>query len=145
MRRLCLVLLALMALGCASAAPVTPPTDLTSAQALWAARDVQEYRFTIRRDCFCLDDAIGPFDVTVSAGISTVTRAGAAVDPALLEGLPVNAQALFAFAAERVSQEGFRARYDETTGFLLSVWSDPLPQAADDELGLTLSDLVIVK
>jgi len=33
--------------------------------------------------------------------------------------------------------------FDPISGFVLSVWSDPIPAAADDELGLTISDVVI--
>jgi hypothetical protein len=30
--------------------------------------------------------------------------------------------------------------YDQATGLPLSVWSDPIPEAADDELGIEVRD-----
>ena len=133
----------LVVTGCGPTLPATPPTSLAAARAAWETRGAVDYDFTIRRDCYCLDEYVGPFSVVVRDGWATATRDGAAVDPSLLEGLPLTAESLFAFADERETQAAFRATFDPTSGFLLSVWSDPIPEAADDELGLTISDLII--
>lgn len=136
MRRSALLVATLLLAGCAT----LPPTTLADARAVWATRGSDDYHFTISRQCFCIDEYRGPFEVTVRDRAATVLREGAPADPRLLEGLPLDADALFAFAAEREQQQDFRATFDPTTGFLLSVWSDPIPEAVDEELGLTVTD-----
>jgi hypothetical protein len=85
---------------------------------------------------------IGPFTVRVRDGVSAVTRTsdGSEVDPLILELLPLSAEELFAFVEERQEQASFRVTYDQATGLPLSVWSDPIPEAADDELGIEVRD-----
>ena len=138
------LLFALLALsaGC-TATPSRPPETVDEARAAWEARGGDRYTFVIRRDCYCLEEYAGPFAVTVRDGQTTVTRNGAPAEANLVDGLPTNAEALFAFVAARQAHEGFRVRFDPISGFVLSVWSDPIPAAADDELGLTISDVVI--
>ena len=139
-----LVAAALVAVACGPTLPAEPPTTLAAARAAWEARGASDYDFSVRRDCYCMDEYVGPFTVSVRDGDVAATRNGAPVDPALLEGLPLTAEALFAFAQARETHAAFRAVFDPSSGFLLSVWSDPIPMAADDELGLTISDLVIL-
>jgi hypothetical protein len=88
---------------------------------------------------------IGPFAVQVRDGVSTVTRVsdGSEVEPIILEQLPLSAEELFLFAEERQDQASFRITYDQATGLPLSIWSDPIPEAADDELGVQVSDLTL--
>jgi hypothetical protein len=85
---------------------------------------------------------IGPFTVRVRDGVSAVTRTsdGSEVDALILELLPLSAEELFTFVEERQEQASFRVTYDQATGLPLSVWSDPIPEAADDELGIEVRD-----
>ena len=130
-----------------SATPsITPSGEIDSineARAVWAASGIADYAYTIRRDCFCVETWIGPFAVQVRDGVSTVTRVsdGSEVEPIILEQLPLSAEELFLFAEERQDQASFRITYDQATGLPLSIWSDPIPEAADDELGVQVSDL----
>ena len=89
-----------------------------------------------------MEEYIGPFTVQVQNGVSTATRTsdGSAVDTIILELLPLSAEELLAFVEERQEQASFRVTYDQATGLPLSVWSDPIPQAADDELGIEVRD-----
>ena len=115
---------------------------LGEARAVWATSGISSYRYTITRQCFCMETYIGPFTVRVRDGVSTATRTsdGSEVDPLILELLPLSAEELFAFVEERQAQASFRVTYDQTTGLPLSVWSDPIPEAADDELGIEVRD-----
>ena len=115
---------------------------LDEARAVWATSGISSYRYTITRQCFCMEAYIGPFTVRVRNGVSTVTRTsdGSEVDPLILELLPLSAEELFAFVEERQAQASFRVTYDQATGLPLSVWSDPIPEAADDELGIEVRD-----
>jgi hypothetical protein len=88
-----------------------------------------------------MEEYAGPFAVRVRSGASTVTYSsdGSAVDPDVLKQLPVSAEELFQFAEDRQDQASFRVEFDQATGLPLSVWSDPIPEAADDELGVLVS------
>ena len=133
-----------------SATPSGTPSGeidaLDEARAVWAASGISDYDFTITRQCFCLETWIGPFAVRVRDGVSTVTRLsdGSEVEPMILEQLPLSAEELFQFAEERQEQASFRVTYDQATGLPLSVWSDPIPEAADDELGVLVSSFTAV-
>ena len=144
-----IALLSLTLAACASPfASVTPSTtpvgaidSLEKARAAWVSSGATNYDFTITRQCFCMEEYAGPFTVRVRDGVSTVTRSsdGSAVDPDVLKQLPVSAEELFQFAEERQEQASFRVEFDQATGLPLSVWSDPIPEAADDELGVLVS------
>ena len=144
-----IALLSLTLAACASPlASVTPSTTpageidaLDEARAAWASSGINNYDFVISRQCFCMEEYVGPFTVRVRDGVSTVTRSsdGSAVDPDVLRQLPVNAEELFQFAEDRQDQASFRVGFDQATGLPLSVWSDPIPEAADDELGVLVS------
>ena len=159
-KRLSLALLTLVLAACAS--PTTTPQPFPSAtpsgtpsgeidaldeaRAVWATSGIGDYDFTITRQCFCLETWIGPFAVRVRDGVSTVTRLsdGSEVEPMILEQLPLSAEELFQFAEERQEQASFRVTYDQATGLPLSIWSDPIPEAADDELGVLVSGFTAV-
>ena len=144
-----IALLSLTLAACASPlASVTPRTTpageidaLDEARAAWASSGAANYDFVISRQCFCVVGYVGPFTVRVRSGASTVTYSsdGSAVDPDVLRQLPGNAEELFQFAEERQEQDSFRVGFDQATGLPLSVWSDPIPEAADDELGVLVS------
>ena len=143
-----LVTLALAACANPKTTPSTTPVGaidtLDEARAAWASSGINNYDFTITRQCFCLETWIGPFAVRVRDGVSTVTRLsdGSEVEPMILEQLPLSAEELFQFAEERQEQASFRVTYDQATGLPLSVWSDPIPEAADDELGVEVSGFI---
>ena len=131
-----------------SATPSGTPSGeidaLDEARAVWAASGIGDYDFTIIRQCFCLETWVGPFAVRVRDGVSTVIRLsdGSEVEPMILEQLPLSAEELFQFAEERQEQASFRVTYDQATGLPLSIWSDPIPEAADDELGIEVSGFI---
>ena len=144
-----IAILSLTLAACASPlASVTPSTTpageidaLDEARTAWASSGINNYDFTISRQCFCTEEYIGPFAVRVRNGVSTVTRSsdGSEVDPLVLNLLPLSAEGLFQFAEERQAQASFRITFDQATGLPLSIWSDPIPEAADDELGVLVS------
>jgi hypothetical protein len=132
--------------GSPTAAPSGAPTgeinSLVEARAAWVRSGAANYDFVISRQCFCMLEYVGPFTVRVRDGVSAVTRTsdGSEVDPLILELLPLSAEELFAFVEERQAQASFRVTYDQAIGLPLSVWSDPIPEAADDELGIEVRD-----
>ena len=144
-----IALLSLTLAACASPlASVTPSTtpageidSLEEARAAWSSSGINNYDFTITRQCFCIEEYAGPCTVRVRDGISTVTRSsdGSEVDPLILNLLPLSAEELFQFAEERQDQASFRVPSEPAPGLPLRVWSDPIPEAADDELGVLVS------
>ena len=125
-----------------SSSPAGEIDSLAEARAVWTSSGISSYRYTITRQCFCVETYVGPFTVRVRDGVSAVTRTsdGSEVDPLILELLPLSAEELFAFVEERQAQASFRVTYDQAIGLPLSVWSDPIPEAADDELGIEVRD-----
>lgn len=159
-KRLALALLTVAIAACASPSTTASPSpspvpsgtpsgeidSLDNARAAWVASGISNYDFTITRQCFCLETWVGPFAVRVRDGVSVVTRVsdGSEVDPLILDQLPISAEELFRFAEERQEQASFRVEFDQTTGLPLSIWSDPIPEAADDELGVLVSGFTAV-
>ena len=155
-RLLALAVLAQVA-GCSAPEPADPPPtvmpeypggtpavrdgDLDAARARWEAAGWADYRFTLRRSCFCPSpDFTGPFEVTVRDGaLASVTLDGAAVDDA--RGLTVDE--LFALIEEAYERdaETVRLAFDEATGAPTELYIDYSTQMADEEIGYTVSDL----
>ena len=75
--------------------------------------------------------------------MEVVTREGQTVSPEWLTNVPTTAEELFTFVEERQNQKDFRAEFDQATGLPTKVWSDPIPEAVDDELGIIVSRIVI--
>ena len=43
------------------------------------------------------------------------------------------------FLTDSRARVAIRVEFDQATGLPLSIWSDPIPEAADDELGVLVS------
>lgn len=118
---------------------------LEAAERRWSSTGIADYRFTLVNNCFCLPAFVGPIQVVVSGGaVESLTLgpdvddpawAGSTVPAETTEQVAGTAEALFAIIRERIGQKDFRAEYDEATGFPLEFYSDPIPEAADDEYG----------
>jgi len=137
-------LLGIFIAGCAEGViPQGTITTIEQARSVWAARGSLNYTFTIELQCFCTAEMSGPFLVNVESGAVTVTREGSIVGPEWLSNVPTSAEALFAFVESRQNQKDFRATFDQTYGLPVDVWSDPIPGAADDELGIIVSGILV--
>lgn len=137
-----------------SAGPSTTPPDSTAASQLaaldaaerqWSSMGIADYRFTLVNDCFCVPTYAGPILVVVVGGtVESLTLGPDVQDPAWVGStVPADtadlvagtAEAMFALIRGRIGQKDFRAVYDDATGFPLEFYSDPIPEAADDEYG----------
>jgi uncharacterized protein YceK len=137
-----------------SVAPVTTSADSTTASQLaaldaaeqqWSSMGITDYRFTMVNNCFCMPAYVGPILVVVVGGtVASMTLGPDAQDPAWAGStVPAEtagmvagtAEALFAVIRDRIGQKDFRAEYDDATGFPIEFYSDPIPEAADDEYG----------
>lgn len=121
--------------------PAVRPDTLDDAKARWEAAGLADYRFTLRRMCFCPSpDYTGPFEVTVRGGtIEAVRLDGAPVDAA--RALTVDD--LFALIEEAYEREAetVRLTFDPETGAPTDLYIDYEAMMADEEIGYTVTDL----
>lgn len=137
-----LFLLPLLLVGCAQTArvPDGPPETLAEAQALWADADLDAYRMTLSRSCFCPPEYRGPYEVVVEEGrVQTVVYEG--------EGVPddraLTVEALFDLLNEAYEQKAARidVTYHPALGYPTSLYIDYSEQMADEEVGYTVAEL----
>jgi len=148
-----LALLPLLAFGCTPRmAPPTPtgpvqgagPDDLAEARARWEAADIDNYTYTIERQCFCPEQYRGPFAVKVEGG--EITEATWSGGPAGEDVQIPTVEELFRRVAEAYAEgaDEVRVTYDGPRGYPTVVWIDESRQMADEEVGYTVSGLVAV-
>ena len=140
-------LLGLGAFGCGSATAPSDPLErererLQQARGQWRSQGIADYRFDFRRICFCAPPFTDPVRVTVRRGaIVAVERVSDAApqDPAFYYTI----EGLFSVLEEAIDQDAnqLTASYDSALGYPTSAYIDPDAMIADEELGLTASDL----
>ena len=138
---------AMLLSGCGG---LTPPegslAELEQAEARWQATRPLTYRFGIRRDCFCGDEARGPARVTVSGASVTERRyidTGGLV-PAQYEDLFPTVDELFDVLREAIENDAHQitVMYDPGTGVPIELFIDYSLNIADEELGFTVVEAV---
>jgi Family of unknown function (DUF6174) len=110
---------------------------LAAAAERWAGQGIRSY--TIRLQLLCECDLAGdPLDVVVVDGVATRATSGGQDVP--LERLAVaTVDDMFAKARSALSGGGrVEGRYDGATGVPLSLLIDPVPNAIDDEVTVTV-------
>lgn len=149
MTRRSLALLTLLLAGGACEAPSAPGEldSLIEARALWRARGLDSYTYTLNRSCFCV---LGGRTVTVTVTDGSVSAAeyegsGAAVDHALLTYVSTVAD-LFDLIQTALDAKPalFFASYDLVYGYPTRIEIDYSANAVDDELAISARDLTIL-
>ncbi|HYE96219.1 MAG TPA: DUF6174 domain-containing protein [Rubricoccaceae bacterium] len=141
MNRPLLLVLFLLANGCAiliggPGAGGRTPRDLAQARARWERAGLDDYTFTLQRNCFCPEEYRGPFEVQVENDrIVRVTREGQPADQHVaqvptIEELFGLLEGAYAGSAERVV-----ATYDAALGYPVEFFIDESTQIADEEIG----------
>lgn len=140
-------LLCLGALGCESTTGPDDPLEgererLAQARGQWQSQGLSDYRFTFRRICFCAPPVTDPVVVSVRRGaIVAVERVadGAPQDPAFYYTI----EGIFELLEDAIDQGAHQVRveYDPARGYPTSAYIDRNFQIADEELGLTASDV----
>ena len=117
-------------------------------QALWAAQEIDSYRYTLEVSCFCVQEMTRPVTIEVRDGqVAAITYAdGSAADPALFERYD-SIDGLFALIAEAETQDPARldVTYAEETGVPLSVDIDISEQMADEELRFQVTGFEVLQ
>jgi hypothetical protein len=110
---------------------------LAQARSRWRAAGITDYRYELRRVCFCPQELVGPFAITVRGGaLSSVVYVptGAAVVPAperhpTVEGLFGQVEAALDRNPSRIAID-----YDSALGYPTRIDVDYVAMAVDDEV-----------
>lgn len=145
-RHIALVAVALLVAGCGlvpfvTPSPVNPRADLAAHRQAWTSRGVTTYAWTVSFGCECVIN--GPVEVTVAAGVATdATMSGAPIPIAQLSGFPLTVDALYAEAQAALDGGGTITATWGDGGLPATILIDPIPNAVDDELSVTVTTFV---
>jgi hypothetical protein len=119
-------------------------TGLDERRDRWAAAGIEDYRFVLDWQCFCIGGT-GPIELTVTDGAPT---AASWLDPGSVEAeeippeVPRTIDAVFDLVeAETPASDLVVATFDDQLGHPSTVYFDRLRNAVDDELTIVISDL----
>ena len=119
--------------------PAGPLDALAEHQARWTSKGIDDYSFTITRQCFC--PFTEPVEVTVVDGRATaMTKAGQPVEAREIQGLPTTMPELFAVVAAQSGAAELTVAWDPAFGFPTSIQVDSVANAIDDEFGFVVTD-----
>ena len=147
MRKLGLVgALVLLAAACDSPTAPGDQGELSLSRTRWADHGSLSYSFEINRGCFCLM-AGRRIRVTVSAGAVTAAQyldSGGTVEPAFIAYLPTVPD-LFDLVEDAITRQAdvLSVSYDPYYGHPTRIQIDYSANAADDEITLTVSGLLL--
>ncbi len=116
---------------------------------LWAKQKISNYRYTLRRSCFCLPKSSEPMKIEVRNGKATSIVMAS-------DGKPVNREyfnkhdsvaKLFQVVEDAIAKKAHRlsVTYHPTLGYPTKIDIDYNKQIADEELSLTLENLQPLK
>jgi len=146
MKKIILIVMALLLTACASVNALGNQSEIEQNQAKWQDADISHYRYDLSISCFCVFSQDMPLNVEVQDGkvVSMRYKSGKEIDPSLLELFEKYATIDRTFAELKADLNGAAdeviAKYDPTHGFPTEVTIDVEKQATDDELYLSLSN-----
>jgi len=146
MKKLILIVMALLLAGCASVNALGSQSEIEQNQAKWQDAGISHYRYDLSISCFCVFTQDMPLKIEVQDGkvLSMQYKSGKEIDPSLLELFEKYATIDRTFAELKADLNGAAdeviAKYDPTHGFPTEVTIDFEKQATDDELYLSLSN-----
>lgn len=146
MKKLILIVMALILTACASANALGNKSEIEQNKDKWQNAGISHYRFNVAISCFCIFSQDMPLVIEVQDGkvISMAFQNGKEIDPSFTELFNKYATVDKIFAEIEAAQNGGAdsvvVKYDATYGFPTEVTIDVEQQAADDELYLTISN-----
>jgi hypothetical protein len=153
MKKLLLVVLALVLSACSSVANAgQPKSELDLAREKWQAANISHYRFNLFISCFCIFNENMPLVIEVNNGevVSMEFQNGNEIDPqfldlfnryATIDKLFEGLASSFDFAGDdQGAADKVTVEYDATYGFPIKIDIDFVEEAIDDELYLSISD-----
>ncbi|OQX12134.1 MAG: hypothetical protein BWK73_15745 [Thiothrix lacustris] len=126
-----------------------PQQQLDANRKKWNSLDIQDYSFTLQRNCFCRGDAIRPINIEVRDG-SVASATYADTGELLPDDRKTNKQSIYNLNADGVFnlvEQGIKSgadkvdvSYDKQYGLPTSIYIDQSFQMADEEMGYTISN-----
>lgn len=142
--------LAVLGRGKTPAAPTSNAAQqLQRNKQLWAKQKISNYRYTLRRSCFCLPKSSEPLKIEVRNGKATSIVVAS-------DGKPVNREyfnnhdsvaKLFQVVEDAIAKKAHRlsVTYHPTLGYPTKIDIDYNKQMADEEIFLTIDNLQSLK
>jgi len=139
--------------ACTTEEPVPPIGDITEEEALqieldfseiiWQNQNIQNYTFTLQITCFCLQEYTQPKRVVVENN-RVVSVEGEAIEE-LNDSSFRTIDGFFDYIRETLNQnpEIKTITYDSNMGYPTYIYFDISSMIADEEIGYTISDLVL--
>jgi hypothetical protein len=154
MKKLLLLMLAIVLSACSAIASAgQPKSEVEQARDKWQAANISHYRFNLSIGCFCVFTQDMPLVIEVKDGqvVSMQYQSGKQVDSNVLDYFnrfttidKIFSEIENGFKVESDTPSNkadeVKVTYDETYGFPTQVSVDFIKDAADDELGLTISN-----
>jgi Family of unknown function (DUF6174) len=143
MKKLVLLILAIMLTACSA---IQPKSEVDRAIEKWRAANISHYRFNLFIGCFCAYTQDMPLIIEVKDGevVSMKYQSGKEIESGNLDYFQrfATIDKIFDELKKDLGGEADKVtvEYDETHGFPKQVSIDFIEQAADDELGLTVSE-----
>ncbi len=104
--------------------------------ATWQGSGITHYAFTYQPSCFCLTDP----HLVVNDGTEIRIDGAAAAGTVSPVGAPVGVDGLFEIVRRAIKGDQASIGYDPKTGVPVSMRSDPMLNAVDDELSFEVTD-----
>lgn len=146
MKRLILIVMALVLAGCASTFALGSQSELEQNQEKWQDAAISHYHYNLTISCFCVFTQDMPLVIEVRDGkvVSMEYQNGNEIDPSLLDLFNRYTTIDRVFGEVKAGLDGAAdeviVKYDPTYGFPTEVTIDVEKQATDDELYLALSN-----
>lgn len=134
------LLAAALASGCSDVVAPVDRSELDANRQKWAEHGYTSYAFSLRMDCFCAIN--GPVTVLVVADSAlqvTLQSTGEVLNAPWIPTI----KKLFDFIDQTIARPGasLHVTYDPTLGFPTAIVADPVPNAVDDEVTYTVTNV----
>jgi Family of unknown function (DUF6174) len=143
MRKILFIILAILLTACSA---MQPKSEVDLAREKWQDANISHYRFNLFIGCFCAYTQDMPLIIEVKNGevVSMKYQSGKEIEAGNLDYFQrfATIDKIFDELKKDLGGEADKVtvEYDETYGFPKQVSIDFIEQAADDELGLTVSE-----
>jgi hypothetical protein len=128
------------------------PRELTDNEKLWKNQELENYDFTLERQCFCPEDWRGPVTIEVRNGTAvsvTYLSDGTNVTEGKFDEVDT-IDKLFTLLSNAFSGKGdfdqqadsVEVTYDEQMGYPVTLYIDVSQLMADEEQGYTVTNLI---
>lgn len=120
------------------------PDELSINKAKWDSKNISDYEFTLRINCFCTQERVGPHLIKV-LNDEIVSVNNLPYDPGKTGEL-VTIDQLFTFVETSIESDPYRKtiEYNSSYGYPQTVFFDFSEQMADEELGYEVTDFQVL-